>query len=146
MDEPQLQKVKSIMAAFRLALRNMDVSGHSGLRTFPHGSCRWASFMLAKVLEDYGEDGWNIRCGEQGPLWLHSHCWLERGGYILDITADQVAGYDAPLLHRAPSPFESVLHHVRSIPISDLYDHRPILDAYGELSQAMAGFHDADAP
>lgn len=146
MDEPQLQKVKSIMNAFRLAVRTMDVSSHSGLRSFPHGSCRWASFILAKVLEDYGREGWYIRCGEQGPSWLHSHCWLERGGYILDITADQVAGHDGPLLHRAPSPFESVLHRVRSIPLSDIYDHQPILDAYRELSLAIASVHDADTP
>jgi hypothetical protein len=145
MDESLFQKVGSIMSAFRLAVRTMDVSRHSGLRSFPNGSCRWASFILAKVLEDFGENGWYIRCGEQGPSWLYSHCWLERDGYILDITADQVAGHEAPLLQRAPSPFESVLQNVRSFPASDIYDHRPILDAYGEVSQAIAGAHDIDA-
>lgn len=144
MDNSQLERLRVVMSDFRLAVT--DMRGHAGLANFPHGSCRWASFMLAHILADAGEGGWLVRCGDQGPTWLYSHCWLARDSYILDITADQVAGYDGPLLQLAPSPFESVLGEVRTISASDIYDHPPILEAYRQISLAISARAAANDP
>ncbi len=138
MDEPRLERIRTIASDFHLAAQSPDMAHHPGLHSFPQGSCRWASFMLAQVLSDFGEEGWVVRCGEQGPEWLYSHCWLEREGYILDVTADQVKGYDGLLLHLGPSPFESVFRRLRSIHASDIHEHPPILEAYRQIALAIS--------
>lgn len=58
------------------------------LSDFPRGACGDASELLGQYLADSGLGTWNYASGIRSePFW--SHAWVERDGWLLDITADQ---------------------------------------------------------
>lgn len=60
-----------------------------GLADFPEGACGDASLLLGQLLSDEGLGQWWYCTGH---LNGNSHAWLERGGVIVDLTADQFGG------------------------------------------------------
>src|SRR5262245_59645174 len=54
--------------------------------TFPAGSCGPASELLGRYLEMHGWTPVRYVWGNRGG---RSHGWVEAGGFIVDITADQ---------------------------------------------------------
>ena len=54
------------------------------------GTCDHASEMLAEYLLACGFGDW--ACAVRSPAHGQGHTWLERGDWIVDITADQFSG------------------------------------------------------
>ena len=82
-------KIINVATQFRRAIKKSREDLPECMRRFPHGACLDTSTLLAAYLEDNG-------CGEFELLavrWpnndLGTHAWLEKGGWIVDITADQ---------------------------------------------------------
>lgn len=86
-------EIKSAALQFRLAIEGTEKESLSaGLRRFPWGACGDASLLLARYLQDRGFGPCVILRSEQP-----SHIWLRSGDLIIDITADQFAGFDSGL-------------------------------------------------
>ncbi|MET9779348.1 lasso peptide biosynthesis protein [Streptomyces sp. NPDC006367] len=65
---------------------------------FPRGACRRSSLALAAHLRHRGLGEWELCTGvRQEDSYTLTHAWLERGGVLLDITADQFHTYGLPL-------------------------------------------------
>lgn len=64
------------------------------LRNFPMQSCDVASLLLAYYLRDLGFTDIERICGLRNG---ETHVWLESGGCIIDITADQFPEIGAPI-------------------------------------------------
>lgn len=56
---------------------------------FPLGSCDYASLLLGAYLSDNSFGLFDLVGGESVEDEQNLHCWLERSGTIIDITADQ---------------------------------------------------------
>jgi len=76
--------VRAAAARFRAALEQGGLSLAS-LANFPSGACGDTSEMLGQYLQDCGLGTWLYRSHMIPP----SHAWIEREGWIVDITADQ---------------------------------------------------------
>src|SRR4051812_3786139 len=65
---------------------------------FPNGQCGDASMVLGAVFADHDIAGFQYVCGWRGkPGKKVSHGWLQRGGLVVDITADQFDECDDPV-------------------------------------------------
>jgi hypothetical protein len=84
--------LRVVAAKFRGALEIVGpASGVAGLRHFPRESCADTVLLLGAHLLDAGYgafDGVGGEFASPGDAG-HSHAWLEQGGLIVDITADQ---------------------------------------------------------
>lgn len=88
-----------------------------GMRTFPSGACGDAALLLGAYFADSDEHGFSYVVGSRGNMddgtWT-SHAWIERGGVVVDITADQFADAPAVVIVSANSAwhrgFASELH------------------------------------
>lgn len=87
-----------LATAFRQAIEQSDLSSEEGFRDFPRGASGDASLLLSEFLRSYGYAQIDFVQGcARGGLQPHgSHAWLEIGGTIIDITADQFARRPAP--------------------------------------------------
>lgn len=85
--------LRAIAGQFRSALEIVGpASGVPGLRRFPKDSCADTVLLLGAHLLDRGLgtfEGVGGQFGEPGSGDWRSHAWLECGGLIVDITADQ---------------------------------------------------------
>lgn len=95
MDNKQIEVIKKLAGNFREAIERADKDSlPNGLKEFPRGSCSDASLLLARYLTDqrYGPfkivraDRWNLANNTHT-----THAWLEKDGFIIDITADHYA-------------------------------------------------------
>ncbi|MFG3552512.1 hypothetical protein [Streptomyces sp. NPDC047725] len=62
------------------------------LARFPRGACRLTSLALAAHLKRSGLGQWQLHSGlrmDKVSGETPTHAWLERGPFLLDITADQ---------------------------------------------------------
>ncbi len=90
--------LKLLATGFRQAIEQSDLSSEEGMRNFPRGACGDASLLLSEFLRRHGfapidyVEGW----ARSGPQPHGSHAWLEIGGTIIDITADQFPRRPAP--------------------------------------------------
>jgi hypothetical protein len=90
--------LKLLATAFRRAIEESDLRSEEGFREFPRGACGDASLLLSEFLRGHGftqidyVEGW----ARTGPQAHGSHTWLEIGGTIVDITADQFPRRPAP--------------------------------------------------
>lgn len=96
-----METICQIAKEFRAALEStpqFDLRTTLGCSSFPYACCDDASLLLAAYFSDRGFPG-SIRVhgvfgGEAEEL--RSHVWLALSGFIVDITADQFAGYGLP--------------------------------------------------
>ena len=65
------------------------------MQAFPAGACGDATLLLGHYLIAHGLDAFDYVLGERDD---HSHAWLQQGTLIVDITADQFAEIDEPIL------------------------------------------------
>ncbi len=77
----------------------------SSLQYFPRGSCGDVCEMLGQYLLDLGLGRWLYRDGQVYPNRFSSHGWLKLDGLIVDITADQFAEVDDPVIVSRVSPW-----------------------------------------
>lgn len=92
-------RVAAIYAAatrFRAALERGGLQLVS-LADFPRGSCGDTCELLGQFLMDSGFGEW-LYCSGQRDEPFYTHAWLEREGWILDITADQFDEVHEPVL------------------------------------------------
>jgi hypothetical protein len=84
--------------AFRVAIEHSDLSEDPVLRRFPKGACGDSSLLLAKFLREHGFDGieYVLTRSQHGHGPCGTHAWLEVGGFIVDVTADQFACNPGP--------------------------------------------------
>jgi hypothetical protein len=77
-----------------------------GLRSFPAGACGDAAQLLAAFLADCGLPDFLYVVGSRdsaGDCTWSSHAWIERGGVVVDITADQFLDAPAAVIVSADS-------------------------------------------
>lgn len=95
-DANQLTAARDAATRFRAALEQGGLRLVS-LRDFPHGACGDVSELLGQYLADSGLGTWSYASGIRSePFW--SHAWVERDGWLLDITADQFPDVAPPVL------------------------------------------------
>ena len=81
-------EVTRLARSFRGALEETVSLRLPGLAKFPRAACGDASRLLAQYLRDRGLGDWEIVSGFRNDR-SSSHAWLELGGLLVDITADQ---------------------------------------------------------
>jgi hypothetical protein len=93
-------ELKSAAAKFRLAIERCERRRLiCTFQDFPKGSCGDAALLLRAFLQEQGLGtfgyilGWRERDSGRG-----SHAWLEAGGVIVDITADQFPEIDEKVI------------------------------------------------
>lgn len=81
--------IADLVERFREAAVTPEMSVHPGYRSFPHGSCTWASFALGHLLmESEPEADWHLVSARRLD-GIGGHDWLESGELAVDVTADQ---------------------------------------------------------
>lgn len=106
MEHPQeLTAARSMRTAIEAVLATDGPCGIPGMEEFPAGQCDNASEFLAAYLADLGMGPSLLTAGERPPPkgappheQTRGHAWLERGGVIIDITADQFDEGQPPVL------------------------------------------------
>jgi hypothetical protein len=85
--------LKLLATAFRQAIEQSDLRSEEGFREFPRGASSETSLLLSEFLRQHGyaQIDYVEGCAKSGPQPHASHAWLEIGGTIIDITADQFA-------------------------------------------------------
>lgn len=89
-----LQCVAGRMRTAIEAARDAGEAEGTEMAAFPRGQCDFTSEFLASYLTELGFGESELVAGERQGL--EHHAWLERGGIILDITADQFVGEGRP--------------------------------------------------
>ena len=103
MEESRVREIRSAVETFRKAIERSDLSSDEFyLKTFPRVCCKPASMVLGKYLVD--EVGCRPLTFVEGKSWGHnggllrSHWWIEHEGLVIDITADQFAEIEQPVI------------------------------------------------
>lgn len=81
------------------------------LRGFPVGACSAAALMLGALLSDHGYPDFELVFADRGSREngdYETHAWLEGGGFIVDITADQFPDGPGPDVVAAESPWHQL--------------------------------------
>ncbi|MBK3640474.1 hypothetical protein [Streptomyces sp. MBT33] len=130
--------VGSAATAFRQAIIECPDTGLISLRDFPNGSCGDASPLLGQFLQEQGHGEWIYVSGcREGDF--HSHAWLERDGWLLDITADQFPDVDEPVLLTQDRTWHSQFLHrpMKRLParidVWDEYTTQNLTEAYVKI-------------
>ena len=80
------------------------------IRDFPRGSCGDAALLLGTLLSDCGLGEFMHVGGERGDksdqTWC-THGWIKQDSLIVDITADQFAEIDTPIIVSRNSPWHA---------------------------------------
>lgn len=92
-----IEALKVATRDFRTALENSHDLELPTLQAFPRGACGDSCELLGQHLRDLGLGEWTYVCG-LSPDHDRTHAWLERDGWIVDITADQFEGVHAPMI------------------------------------------------
>jgi hypothetical protein len=131
----ELTAITRSVAEFRNALERSDLDFLPTLADFPKGSCGDASLLLGQFLRDSGFGEFDYVCGEMfDDGRMLTHAWLQRGGLIIDITADQFHDIDSPVLitddHTWHDQFVSEVKHVAGLDIYDDHSRSSLARAY----------------
>jgi hypothetical protein len=127
MEESRVREIRSAVERFRKAIEQSDLSGDEYyLGTFPRVCCKPASLLLGKYLADkldcrpvefVSAQGWD----QNGKL-SRSHFWLEHGGLIIDITADQYPEIEQPVIVTTDHTWHNQFTTQKRIPYSEIMD------------------------
>lgn len=82
-------RVERIATIVRTIIEQVSVTMYHPLGRFPHGWCDDTSRVLAILLREQGEVGFERVCGTRRGSETATHVWLQRGELVVDITADQ---------------------------------------------------------
>ena len=94
------EAIRHQVSEFRGAIERCDPSTLPiRLQDFPRGSCADATLLLGTYLAEIGVGTFEYVEGDRGEgCKPASHAWLEGGGLIIDITADQFAEVSEPVI------------------------------------------------
>lgn len=88
----QIGRIRRLALAFRRAIeRCRSELTYVVFKNFPHGACGDTCDLLGRFYAQMGIGGWEY---VSGRFDQQTHAWLEKDGWIVDITADQFD--DAP--------------------------------------------------
>jgi hypothetical protein len=95
-----LTELKTAATKFRLAIERCDRRRLiCTFQDFPKGSCGDASLLLRAFLQEQGLGTFGYMLGwRESDSGRSSHAWLETGGVIVDITADQFPEIDERII------------------------------------------------
>lgn len=111
---------------------------------FPLGACGDATLLVAKYLQEVGEEGFRYVCGERSKGkngGFQSHAWLEQGSTIIDITADQFSDIHSPVVvttnHTWYDQFDKKIDHPANISEYDVHTVSVLEAAYDEIKKHL---------
>jgi hypothetical protein len=133
--DPDLGRVRDAATRFRRAFEQGGLEFH-GVADFPLGACGTASDLLGQYLADSGLGEWTYRSGEL-PDSGNTHAWLERDGVLVDITADQFADVEDPVIVVQGSEWHERLTRMAGSYVAGV-------DHYDETDEAIANAIRAD--
>jgi hypothetical protein len=99
-----IQEVTEAAAAFRAAIEQSDDLELPTLQEFPYGACGDTCELLGQRLRAMGLGEWTY-VGGLSSDHSRTHAWLERDGWIVDITADQFEGIQDSVIVVRSSPW-----------------------------------------
>jgi len=137
-----IERLESLALRFRRAAENIARRGDvKRLDGFPHGRCKDASIILARVIAER-TDAEDIRYvwGYLGDGDKSTHGWLRVHGVNVDVTADQFSEAPAPVLVSVTDRFHDLFRFMgKDDPYPRLWENlregvdREFLDAYGAI-------------
>jgi hypothetical protein len=95
--EPDEDAIREAAILFRRAILRCPRTDLPTLKDFPRGSCGDTSILLGEYLYSRSLGLWEYAAGSR-MRDLHSHAWIEHGGLIVDITADQFEEIEEPVI------------------------------------------------
>ncbi|WP_327427298.1 hypothetical protein [Streptomyces sp. NBC_01236] len=131
--------VLAAAVAFRQAIIDCPDAGLISLADFPKGACGDASPLLGQFLKDQGHGEWHYVSGCRERDY-HSHAWLERDGWILDITADQFSDVTEPVVLTQDKTWHSQFLYApmkrqpAGIAMFDEHTNRSLAEAYKQIT------------
>lgn len=126
--ETMRNTVMEIATEFRAAIERSDRSDWPvNWHRFPIGACGDAALLLGTLLKDRGCGSFEYVCGSIGESTggseAPSHAWLEGGGFVVDVTADQFGeGLDPVIVVPESGWHKSLLVSNRQIADFRTYD------------------------
>jgi hypothetical protein len=93
----KINQLRQAAVGLREGIIKTKGAGLQSLSEFPSGACGNASPLLAQYFHDLGLGEWEYVSGIRS-CDQHSHAWLEKDGWIVDITADQFDDVDQEVL------------------------------------------------
>ncbi len=141
---PSIEELHALATTFRTAiLACPPESLLPTLRDFPLGACGDASILLGEFLHERGAGEWDYLAGERNGD-QHSHAWVEQNGLIIDITADQFADVEEPVIitrdreWHAQFNIDPVLCRTARIAVYDPGTTRLLTDTYDQIRSGVA--------
>jgi hypothetical protein len=114
------------VTAFRRAAEDHAKNASDGfLRRFPRGTCKAASMLLARYLNESGfGEAELVANGDRGneQAW-ETHAWLHLNGLLIDITADQFG--EPPVIVTDVSPFHDGFRGQQRYPYANYMRFNP---------------------
>ena len=95
--EPDQDAVRDTAIIFRRAILRCPRTDLPTLKDFPRSSCGDTAILLGEYFYSRSLGLWEYVAGSRKQD-LHSHAWIEQGGLIIDITADQFEDVDEPVV------------------------------------------------
>lgn len=125
-----IERARYLAVRFRNAIAAGVAQGRLESRQFegfPRGVCGDSAQMLGQYLQDRGLGVWNYRSGidSNGP----THAWVEKGGWIIDITAPQFEDVDDPVVVTDDNVWYKRFARMASYPYADLSADGPAMPA-----------------
>lgn len=131
------QALNSMTLRFRDALIE-STGAHIHLKEFPHGSCRTASLLLSKWLNDNGVERITLVAGrDASDNDGQTHAWLQVDEYILDVTISQFHPDESEVLFENDSLHRRFLPDERETVDFDCYNDHQLVAAYTFVSQKL---------
>ena len=133
-----MEEVRSLAHVFRKAIIDSNGADLISFDDFPTGSCGDASILLGEYLYELGHGEWTYRSGFR-EVGVQSHAWIERNGWLLDITADQFDEISESVwLTRDRSWHEQFLYapedeHIARLHIWDEHTRQMLTEAYERI-------------
>ena len=112
------------------------------LENFPSGCCTNASVFLGNYLKyEAGGKDTELVLGYRGKgRWMEDvrHHWIETGGFIIDITADQFPEVEAPVIVTAQSAWHERFNKGERESIRPITSYvEEFRDSYGIVKQTV---------
>jgi len=106
------REIFSLAQTFRGAIERCDRAKLPiTFSNFPRGSCGDAALLLGRFLKDRGFGDSDYVLGWRGDHESgSSHAWLQIGDLIIDITADQFADMDQPVIVQESSTWHAAFN------------------------------------
>lgn len=125
-----IERARYLAVRFRDAIAAAVASGRLESRQFdgfPRGVCGDSAQMLGQYLQDSGLGVWNYRSGVDAGG--QTHAWVEKNGWIIDITAPQFEDVDEAVVITEDDPWYRRFTRMASYPYADLSADGPAMPA-----------------